>query len=713
MLRRLSLIALLFVSACLATRPERASVTDEEFRSWETYLGDPTRSHYSSLDQIDVSNVARLEIAWTYHSGDASPENTSQIQCSPIVVDTLLYGTNPKLKLFAAHAATGEEIWTFDPETEDVGVNRGVVYWENGDDRRILYSAGHTLFALDALTGERISTFGDNGTVDLRRGLGRDPETLSVIATTPGIVYRNLLIMGSRVLEFPGSAPGDIRAYDVRTGAPVWTFHTIPRPGEFGYETWPADAWKYIGGANSWSGMSLDVNRGIIFAPTGSPAFDYYGGNRKGANLFANSLIALDAATGKRLWHFQFVHHDLWDRDLPLPPNLVTVLRDGHDVPAVAQATKSGHIFVFDRVTGEPLFPIEERAVPPSDLEGEEAWPTQPFPLKPEPFARQRFTEDLINDLSGDSRARLNDLITRSDSVQALSIRERLRSVRNGTFIPPSLQGNIMFPGFDGGAEWGGAGYDPVAGVIYINSNEMPWIFKMRPVGADGAGLYALNCARCHGGDREGVEGMGPALLDLALTRDSVRSLIIRGRNAMPASAHLSVAEAEAIAAFVVGETRPNRMMGANLPEGARVPFGLENFGRFLDESGYPAIKPPWGTLNALDASTGEYLWRVPLGEFEELRRRGIPRTGTENYGGPVVTAGNLVFIAASRDEKMHAFDSRTGELVWEAPLPAGGYATPITYEVNGRQYVVIACGGGKMGTKSGDAYVAFALPRN
>ncbi len=711
----LCLVLLAALGACSGATTSESEPSDATYSTWQHYLGDPTRSHYSSLDQINTSSVVRLEQAWMYNSGDADPQNTSQIQCSPLVVDSILYGTNPKLKLFAVHAGTGREIWTFDPgdaRTSAGGVNRGAMFWEDGTDRRIYYTAGFHLVALDALTGRLVPTFGEGGKVDLREGLDRDPEALSVLATTPGAVFDDLIILGSRVLESPGSAPGDIRAFDVRTGEIRWTFHTIPRPGEFGYDTWPPAAYTYIGGANNWAGMAVDEERGIAFIPTGSAAFDFYGGNRTGKNLFANTLLALDARSGKRIWHYQIVRHDLWDRDLPAPPNLVTVERDGKSVPAVAQVTKSGHVFVFDRVSGTPLFPIEEHAVPPSDLPGEEAWPTQPLPSKPEPFARQRFTADRINHVSGRSQARLNDMARAGDTTLGLSIRETLGTLRSdGVFIPPSLQGNIMLPGFDGGAEWGGAGYDPTTGILYVNANEMPWIFRMKPIASEGGeALYAVHCARCHGGEREGQSGVYPALKEMQLSRDSVKSVLVEGKGAMPSFAHLAEEDVEALTAFLFGEASTQRRRP--VPEGARVPFALETFGRFLDEDGYPAIEPPWGTLNAIDLSTGEYVFRVPLGEFEELTERGIPSTGTENYGGPVVTAGGLVFIAASKDERLHAYDKQTGELLWEAPLPAGGYATPITYEIGGRQYVVIACGGGKMGTKSGDAYVAFALPQ-
>jgi quinoprotein glucose dehydrogenase len=554
-----------------------------------------------------------------------------------------------------------------------------------------------------------MSGFGRGGHIDLLDGLDRDPKGLYVLSNTPGAVYRDLLIVGSRVSEGPGpAAPGHIRAYDVRTGRIRWTFHTIPHPGEFGYDTWPKDAWQRAGGANAWSGITVDHGRGLVFLPTGSAAFDFWGGNRHGANLFANCLLVLDAATGRRVWHYQFVHHDIWDRDLPAAPVLVTVNHDGRRLDAVAQTTKSGHVFLFERETGRPLFPIEERPVPPSDLRGEQAWPTQPFPLKPPPFARQAFTEDEVTDLSPKSRA---------------AVLERLRQTRTGrAFIPPSAQGTIVFPGFDGGAEWGGAAFDPGSHLLYVNSNEMPWILTMvelevgkasekRPLGER---VYLRHCASCHGADFKGVPQMAsPSLVDLGLRRSraEVAPLLKEGKGVMPPFGWMDKKEMEAVLAHVLGEPEPASEGGARPGSEHDSPYTMTGYNRFFDPDGYPAVKPPWGTLNAIDLDKGEIAWSVPLGELPELTRRGIPPTGTENYGGPVVTAGGLVFIGASKDEKFRAFDKKTGKVLWETSLPAGGYASPATYEVGGRQYVVIAAGGGKMGTKSGDAYLAFALP--
>jgi quinoprotein glucose dehydrogenase len=685
---------------------------------WPVYLGDKESSHYSSLKQINKKNVNQLQVAWTYHAGDGRDEGRSQIQCNPLIIDGVLYGTSPQLKLIALDAASGKELWRFDPfatggANSSLGVNRGVVYWADGNDRRILFTAGHFLYAIGAKSGKLIPTFGDGGKVDFQQGLGRDVSKLFVVANTPGIVFRDLLILGTRVSEGPGPvAPGHVRAFDIRTGRIVWTFHTIPHPGEFGYETWPPEAWKFIGAANCWTGMALDEKRGIVFVPTGSAAFDFWGGNRLGQNLFANCLLALDAATGKRLWHFQFVHHDLLDRDLPAPPSLLTVRRNGKKIDAVAQVTKSGHVFVFNRETGEPLFPIEERSTPPSDLQGESASLTQPLPSKPAPFARQLFTADEITDLSTESRK---------------AVLDKFVKVRpHAQFMPPSREGTIIFPGFDGGAEWGGAAVDPDKGILFVNANEMPWILTMvetKPTGgvplSSGQQIYNQICIVCHGINRTGDPARAfPSLVNIGqkMKKADIVQLLNTGRGVMPAVTFLSPAQKDSVAGFLLGEASSDRAgVQENIPDGDVLggePYTHTGYNRWLDPKGYPAVKPPWGTLNAIDLNTGDYVWRTTLGEVPELTAQGILPTGTENYGGPIVTAGGVIFIAASKDEMIRAFDQKTGKVLWKAKLPAGGYATPATYMINNRQFVVIACGGGKMGTQSGDAYVAFALPK-
>lgn len=724
-LGRAGFLALTCLSSAALLRAEAG-------RDWRAYLGGESRSHYSRLDQINARNVSQLEVAWTFRAGETSPDRRTEMQCNPLVVDGVLYATLPSAVAIALDAATGRERWRFSPVADaaarqdtrpraelTTNRNRGVTYWESGDEHRILLTAGHFLYALDAATGRPVKTFGDAGRVDFNAGLGRDVSKVALhSSTTPGAVFEHLYFLSIRTNEGPGpSAPGHVRAFDVRTGKIAWSFRTIPHPGEFGYETWPADAWKFAGGANCWAGMALDPERALLFVPTGSPTYDYWGGNRHGENLFGNSLICLNARTGQRVWHFQITHHDIWDRDLPAPPNLLTIEREGQRIPAVAQVTKSGHVFVFHRETGEPLFPIEERAVPSSDVPGEATWPTQPFPLKPEPFSRQRVTYD--------------DLTTRTPAAHRAALERFARLKPHVPYQPPSREGTLLIPGLDGGAEWGGAAVDP-DGIMYVNASDLAWIIPLVETQARGSSHelgrnnYTIFCAGCHGLDRAGNPLQSiPALNDLGqrLARPDVLARISEGRGGMPGFGFLPQTTREELADFLLDlNKRPESRVQAaaargetDPPESARsyyeVPFVRAGGGRWLDEDGYPNVKPPWGTLNAIDLNTGEYRWKVPLGEYPELSAKGVPPTGTDNYGGPVVTAGGLVFIAATLDEKIRAFDRETGKVLWEAKLPTAGYATPATYLAGGRQYLVIACGGGKLGSKSDDAYVAFALP--
>ncbi len=702
-------ILIILITSCEANDPQREFLPGE----WPVYQGDNNSSQYSPLTEINTGNVNQLEVAWIFNTGDVGDRDRSEIQCNPLMIDGTLYGTTPRLKLFALDAATGQEKWRFDPFSDKriylQTRNRGVAYWASGDRKRIFLTAGNRLFSVDAETGLSDKNFGDgNGYIFLTEGLGRDLRSLDVSATTPGIIYKNLFILGSRVAETAGAAPGHIRAFDVLSGEQKWIFHTIPQPGEFGHDTWPKDAWQTTGGANSWSGISLDAERGIVYVPTGSPAFDFYGGDRPGDNLFGNCLIALNAATGERIWHYQFVRHDIWDRDLPARPNLLTLTIDGKTIDAVAQITKSGHVFIFNRETGEPLFPIEEVPAAPSDLRGEWTAATQPLPLKPPPFARQILTEDNVTNISPESRA---------------LVLEQLRLVRSGgQFVPPSVEGTVIYPGFDGGGEWGGAAHDPNNGIMYVNSNEMAWILTMVDLNAEyegtvpsiGRNTYMAFCAGCHGANRSGDgKNVNPSLIgiDKRMNKADVLSLLETGKGAMPAFNVISDEHKRALVDFLFSDPLPARESAIS-EQVMEISYSHTGYNRFYDPEGYPAVKPPWGTLNAIDLNKGEIKWQVPLGEFPELTARGIPPTGTENYGGPIVTAGGVVFIGASQDEKFRAFDAETGEILWETQLPAGGYATPCTYEVNGRQFVVIACGGGKMGTKSADAYVAFSLPR-
>lgn len=706
-----AIIRLTILSAALAGAACNSSPAN---LGWRAHGGDWAHTQYSPISQIDRTNVGQLKVAWTYRTGDARPDGRSQIQCNPIMVHGMLFGTSPQLKVFAIDAATGAPRWVFDPfavgaDANALGVNRGLVYWESGEDSRIFVAAGQRLYALAAKTGRPIPTFGQNGSISLKEGLGERAQRLFVLSNTPGTLYKDLLIIGTRVSEGPGeSAPGHIRAFDVRTGQLRWTFKTIPHPGEPGHETWPADAYTRIGGANAWTGISVDERRGLVFVPTGSAAFDFWGGNRHGKNLYANSLLALDAGDGRLVWHYQFVRHDLWDRDLPSAPVLVTVTHNGRRVDAVAQTTKSGHVFVFDRETGRSLFPIEEHDAPPSDLEGEEAWPTQPLPLVPRPFSRQRFTEADVTDVSDASRA---------------AVLARLKTVRSGgQFVPPSTEGTVIFPGFDGGAEWGGAAWDQSSGLLYVNANEMPWILSMVKIDstrestdfARGRRTYQLNCTACHGVDRDGDPTRTfPSLVNLPkkMPREQADAIIAGGKALMPAFPALSSQERRELLAFLYNDKPSATASSGADPIVADILYTHTGYNRFLDPEGLPAVKPPWGTLNAIDLNRGEIAWQVPLGEEPLLAARGRRDTGTENYGGPIVTAGGLIFIGATKDEKFRALDARNGQVLWETTLPAGGYATPATYSIDGKQYVVIAAGGGKMGTKSGDAYVAFSLP--
>jgi len=677
---------------------------------WPVYQGGKSSNQYSPLTQIKPDNVHLLHPVWEYHAEDGRPGENTQIQCNPIIINGILYASSPKLKIFALNAATGQRIWQFNPNTNvnyAMNVNRGVTYWKDGKDERILFTAGSNLFALNAQTGELILTFGNKGVTSLKEGLGEKSEEKYVVATTPGVIYKDLIIIGSRVSENMGAAPGSIRAFNVKTGKLEWVFHTIPQPGEFGHDTWPKDAWKTVGGANSWSGMSLDENRGIVYVPTGSAVFDFWGGDRKGQNLFANCVLALDATTGKRIWHYQTVHHDIWDRDLPAPPNLVTVTHNGKKKDAVAQITKSGFVFLLDRETGEPLFPVEEVPVESSDLKGEETWPTQPIPLKPPPFSPQSLTLENVTDISKESH----------DFVAGI-----LKNVRTGKqFIPPSKEGTVIFPGFDGGGEWGGAAFDTENSTLYVNGSIMPWILTMIEVGNKnlvnsdpGSRIYQVNCAMCHGQNREGKAAASyPSLLNVKqkLSATEIKDLLNTGKGFMPSFRHLSENEKEMLISFLFQENIGRDVHLEGIENNiAEIPYTHTGYNRFLDQNGYPAVKPPWGNLSAIDLNEGKILWQVPLGEFGELTKQGIPKTGTENYGGPVVTAGGVIFIAASKDEYFRAFNKKTGEEIWKYKLPAGGYATPSVYEVDGTEFVVIACGGGKMGTKPGDSYLAFSL---
>ncbi len=653
---------------------------------WPAYGGGPAGTRFSNLRQIDRSNVGRLRVAWTYDTG----EGRGDPQTQPIIVAGVLYAVTPTHKIVALDAATGELRWKFDSGIAGRGPNRGVTYWASGNDRRIFAAVQSYVYALDAATGKPVATFGKDGRIDLREGLGREAAAQSIALTTPGIIYQDLLITGGRNPESLPAPPGDIRAYDVRTGMLRWAFHTIPHPGETGYETWPKDAWTYSGSANSWPGMALDEKRGIVYVPTGSAASDFYGADRVGDNLFANTLLALKAATGERVWHFQAVRHDIWDRDFPSPPVLVTVKHDGRQVDAVVQPSKQGWLYLFDRATGKPLFPIEYRGYPASPIPGEVAAATQPLPTKPAPFSRQSLTEDMLSN--------------RTPQVHAWAL-EQFRSFRNGgQFLPFAVdRETVIFPGYDGGAEWGGSAYDPATGLLYVNANDLAWTGRLAENTGGGSGrqIYLAQCGTCHGESLANY-GKSHSAADLA-------TIVRQGAGRMPAFPNLTAPELSALTAFLI--TGENRETASTT---ALSKYRFTGYHRFLDPDGYPAVAPPWGTLNAINLNTGEYAWKIPFGEYPELAAAGQKDTGSENYGGPIVTAGGLLFIGATNfDRKFHAFDKLTGKLLWETTLPAAGNATPATYEAGGRQYVVIYATGGKArpAETGGGIYVAFALP--
>lgn len=772
---------------------------------WPVYGGSAADDRYSRLKQINRGNVSRLKVAWTFDTAEAGG-----LQTNPLIVGRILFGYTPTQKVFALDAATGKRLWTFDQGTPGLQPTRGLSYWTDGHQSILFAGVLSYLYALDPATGRPIPGFGEGGRIDLRSDLdGADLKHSFAAMTSPGVIYKDTIIVGFRLPETKPALRGDIRAYDVHTGRLRWSFHTVPHPGEYGYETWPKQAWKYTGSANNWCGMAVDAERGIVYVPTGSAVDDFYGGDRSGDNLFADTLLALDANTGKLLWHFQGVHHDIWDRDFPSPPSLVTVQSGGKRVDAVAQTTKQGFLYLFNRTTGKPLFPIEERAFPPSNVPGEKTSLTQPVPLTPAPFARQRLTEDMLT--------------TRTPEAHAYAV-EQFRAFRSdGQFVPFSVdKQTVVFPGFDGGAEWGGSAVDVRTGVLYVNANDIPWtggLTENKPGGGLGSDVYLTQCAVCHGGDRRGSPPAFPSLVDvqkhltdaqmttvirngkgrmpafpgvddgrltallaylksgndmnrgrtvafvspdrketagagiyaahcalchgddllgaasnypglvgvrLRLTDAQILSTIQNGKGRMPAFPKLTEDAAVKLLRFlgqraspqvervlISGNGSKQEVESASPPQPGQSRYRFTGYRKFYDQDGYPAVVPPWGTLSAINLNTGKFLWKVPLGNYPELTAKGLADTGTENYGGPVVTAGGILFIGATIfDHTFRAFDSRTGELLWSADLPYAGNATPAIYMVDGKQYVVIATSNARNPTaRQGAAYVAFALP--
>lgn len=771
-----------------------ASISAAQNVDWPVYNGGVNGQHYSALSQINRRNVSKLQVAWTYETGEKGA-----IQSNPVIVGRTLYAFTPTQKVVALDAVTGTLKWKFDSGINGTQPARGVAYWTDGKQRRILAGVMNFLYCLDADTGKPMPDFGENGRIDLRKDLRGDFERQSIALTTPGLVFKDLIIVGGRNPETHPSPPGDVRAFDVRTGKLRWTFHTIPHPGEPGVETWPRDAYLTAGAANNWAGMSLDAERGVVFVPTGSAVMDFYGGDRVGDDLYANCLLALDANTGKRLWHYQGVHHDLWDRDFPAPPVLFTMKRDGKTIEAVAQTSKQGYVYVFDRLTGKSLYPIHERPYPASTVPGEVASKTQPLPDAPEPFARQRLTADMLT--------------TRTPAMHEWAVKTFADMRSDGQFLPMVVgKQTVVFPGFDGGAEWGGPALDPHTDVLYVNANEMAWLGGLvaTPRGGDigsrtyrdqcavchgldlsgapptfpslvsvskrlsdekithtirtgsgrmpafpniddahlaellsylhaggeqpgkelasvpnstatapqsddprGAAVYARRCSICHGDKMEGNAPSFPALIGVGSRKspDEVVTLIHNGKGRMPAAPTLQGDDLAALLRYLgVGQKAP----GAGATSDDSQEYTFTGYRKFLDPDGYPAFNPPWGTLNAIDLKTGKYLWKIPLGEYPALAQQGMKNTGTENYGGPIVTAGGVLFIGATvADRRFRAFDTRDGKLLWETELPFPGVATPSTYMIDGSQYVVIAASGGRdPRTPVGGSYVAFALPK-
>jgi quinoprotein glucose dehydrogenase len=710
------------------------SCSNKKDRSWGSYKADAASTSYSAHDQINLENVQQLQVAWTFYPNDASEGSRfNGSQCNPIIVDGIMYTASARHRIYAIDAKTGQQKWAFDPFDGGPGGGafRGVTYWEDeqGQHQRVLFTGGDVLFAVDAHTGKIIPEFGDSGRVSMNVGMRDDPKSIFVRPTSPGIIYKDLVIIGNEVSELYGGAPGYVRAYNVITGKLTWTFHTIPLPGEVGYETWPKDAWKYAGGANCWGGMSVDEKRGMVFLSTGSPAYDFYGADREGKNLFGNSVVALDAATGKHIWHFQTVHHDLWDYDLPAPPNLITVTQDGKKIDAVAQTSKVGFLYVFNRETGEPLWPIEERPVPVSDVPGEKSYPTQPFPTKPKAYARQLLTENDLSDFSPAAR----------DSLVQLFRRSRY----DGLFTPPSLKGSINFPGTIGGSEWGGAAVDPNTGVIYLKSNESPEMdllvkidnSKIDDAAAEqvnGREVYMTYCASCHKADLTGIEPQFPSLVGLKkrLSEELALQRVREGAGKMPPFKQILNGKEKAVIDFLFDKKRDRSVPNdENLKEIQRnrtsnmqlkadsatrkdpsvMYLNTQAYYPLRDLEGRPSIKPPYGTLNAIDLNSGEFLWTVPAGNLADLQQKGAPPTGTTGSPGPIVTGGGLVILGGGRDKQLQAYDKKTGKLVWAFTLPAYSSSSPSSYTVDGKQYIAVSVGGNK--EHPAGMIIAFALP--
>ncbi len=699
----------------------------QDHSTWRDYGGSADGAQYSSLTQVNRANVVKLQRVWSLPTGD-----DRGYLFNPLVVGSTMYVLAHNNALVALDASTGRELWThnFHAKTPLI-TTRGLNYWQSADgkDRRLILAVDNTLQEVDAATGASITEgFGKEGRVDLREGLGRDASKLALVQSyNPGKVYKDLLILGSATNEEYASGPGDIRAYNVLTGALAWTFHTVPHAGEVGYDTWPKDAWKTVGGANNWAGMALDEQRGIVFIPTASPKYNFYGANRTGQNLFGNCLLALDAATGKLRWYYQTVHHDIWDYDNGTTPMLLTVRHNGKVQDVVAQASKVGFVWVFDRETGKPLWPIEERPVPKSKMPGEQAWPTQPFPSQPPPFARQAFT---VKDLSPYLEPGEREALTR-----------QMQTAHNdGLFTPPSTEDTVEMPGNNGGANFGGAAADPAHGLFYIVSKDLPAMLKltlappMQPglatanVETRGQAVFQANCALCHGSNRAGQPPGIPSLVDVhaRLTGMQITQTVHYGKGKMPSFSQLSGPEVDSVVAYLKKPELAKPLEPVKADAGPVDPLAAHyrsSFGFMFAESGLPVIAPPWTTLTAYDLNTGKIRWQEPLGDVPELAAQGHPNTGTHYPKvGPVVTAGGLIFTG-SRDRKIRALDSATGKVLWQTEVGEAMEGMPAIYQVDGREYIVF-CAAARASTHthaipghpiSSDAihgeYIAFALP--
>jgi quinoprotein glucose dehydrogenase len=676
-----------------AAKPEELTPANgypkrDTFLTWHRSHGDNSGARYSALDQINRQNVTNLQVAWIYHSGDGS----NNLQCNPIIVRDVMIVPTPGKFIVGVNAENGRELWRFKPDGRPAF--RGLIYWPGSffAGERVLFCAGQYLYALDPKNGRVIKSFGADGRALLP---GRAEDEYGAATAGPAIFDHTIVVPGFEK---------DVWGFDVVSGKQHWTFHTVPHPGEFGYDTWDRTE-SY--GANCWSGMALDEVRGIAYISTASAKPNFIGVWHRGDNLFADCLIALDARTGKRLWHFQETPHDIWDRDIPAPPNLATITRDGKRVDVVAVTTKNGDTLLLDRVTGKPIFPFRMRRAPTSDLPGEVTAPYQPDMELPERFAKMEFTAADLTDRTLEA---------------ANYVASRFKSATTGFFRPASLGHPNLYFGMDGGAEWSGACIDPETGRLYVSANHVGWLISVfrdddppddpSAPKTHGRRVYEVSCAPCHGPNLLGI-GVAPPLrgLRFRLSDNDIIQQVRTGKNGMPAFPKLSDADLKALLDYLMIRDRP---LPPPATKSERPIYSFTGYPRFLDNEGYPANKPPWGTLNCIDLNTGKLEWKVPLGEYPQLAAEGVPKTGTENYGGAIVTAGGLLFCSGTRDAKIRAFDKETGAELWSGKLPWVGSAPPATYQLNGRQYVVIASTGNKLGKASeyGDAYVAFALPQ-